>query len=89
MSHIASAVFRGRPGRPVAATAPRRARLRAAIILLAVGLDTAAAVMLISQHLAEALFGVFLAVLGWLTTRRLATRYPAPSPVVAEEVTHR
>lgn len=89
MSHSTSAVFHRRPDRPVAATAPRQAWRRAAFVLLAMGLDAAAAVMLVSQHLPEAVFGVFLAGLGWLTTRRLAAWYPAPSPVVAEEAARR
>ncbi|POX45118.1 hypothetical protein [Streptomyces sp. Ru72] len=89
MSHSTSALFRGRPARPVAATAPRHAWRRAAFILLAAGLDTAAAVMLVSRHLPEAALGVLLAGLGWLATRRLAAWYPAPSPVVAEEAARR
>ncbi|MGR6974747.1 hypothetical protein ACU639_34970 [Streptomyces cynarae] len=89
MSHSTSAVFHGRPDRPVAASAPRQAWRRAALILLATGLDAAAVVMLVSQHLPEALCGVLLAGLGWLTTRRLAAWYPAPSPVVAEEAARR
>ncbi|MFF4211210.1 hypothetical protein ACFYZE_18020 [Streptomyces sp. NPDC001796] len=89
MSHSTSPVFHGRPDRPVAATAPRQSWRRAALILLAMGLDAAAAVMLVSQHLPQAVIGVLLAGLGWLTTRRVAAWYPAPSPVVAEEAARR
>lgn len=62
---------------------------RAAFVLLAVGLDMAAAVMLVSQQLPGALVGVLAAGLGWFTTGRIAAWYPASSCSVLEESTRR
>ncbi|MER5348474.1 hypothetical protein ABT030_51345 [Streptomyces mirabilis] len=84
MSHLTPGIFRSWPDRPMAATAPREAWQRAGFVLLAVGLDTAAAAMLLSRHLPSALAGVLLAGLGWFATGRIANRYPASSRSVLE-----
>jgi hypothetical protein len=89
MSHLTPGIFRSRPDRPIATTAPREAWQRAAFILLAVGLDVAAAVMLLSQHLPSAGAGVLLGGLGWLATGRVAAWYPASSRGDLEESARR
>ncbi|MFE4756115.1 hypothetical protein ACFRIB_38830 [Streptomyces mirabilis] len=89
MSHLTPGLFRSRPDHPIAATAPREVWQRAAFVLLAVGLDMAAAVMLVSQQLPGALVGVLAAGLGWFTTGRIAAWYPASSRSVLEETTRR
>ncbi|MED7823114.1 hypothetical protein [Streptomyces chiangmaiensis] len=73
----------------MAATAPREPWRRAAFVLLAVGLDLAAAVMLLSRHLPNALAGVLLAGLGWFTIGRIASWYPASTRNTIEESTRR
>ncbi|MGW3984969.1 hypothetical protein [Streptomyces mirabilis] len=89
MSHLTSGLFRSRPGHPIAATAPREVWQRAAFVFLVVGLDTVAAVMLVSQRLPGALVGVLAAGLGWFATGRIAAWYPASSRSVLEESTRR
>ncbi|WP_405885041.1 hypothetical protein OG762_43785 [Streptomyces sp. NBC_01136] len=89
MSHLMPGIFRSRPERPLTASAPREAWQRAAFVLLAVGLDAAAVVMLVSRHLPNALVGVGLAGLAWFTTGRIATWYPASSRAVLEEPARR
>ncbi|MGW2934013.1 hypothetical protein ACWGQ5_13055 [Streptomyces sp. NPDC055722] len=79
MSHLTPGIFRARPERPVAVAAPRAAWQRAAYVLLAVGLDVGATVMLLSRHLPSAVAGVFLAGLGWFATGRITTWHPASS----------
>ena len=70
MSMLTSGLFHSRPGR----------RHRAALVLLAVGLDTTAVLMLVSRHLPNALAGLLLAGLGWVVAGHLATRHTAPPP---------
>ncbi|MEV0182053.1 hypothetical protein AB0I54_22570 [Streptomyces sp. NPDC050625] len=77
MSVLTPGLPHARPGRRRATGNPRAARRRAVLVLLVVGLDAAALVMLLSRQLPNALAGVLLATLGWLTAGRTATRYPA------------
>ncbi|MEU6657279.1 hypothetical protein ABZ904_50500 [Streptomyces sp. NPDC046900] len=77
MSHLAPGIFHGRLDRPIAATAPAEAWQRTSFVFLAVGLDVAAAVRLLSRHLPSAVAGVLLGGLGWFATGRVAAWYPA------------
>ncbi|MFD7003891.1 hypothetical protein ACFWA5_48620 [Streptomyces mirabilis] len=89
MSRLSPGLFRPRLDRPIAATAPREAWQRAAFVLLALVLDIAAAVMLVSQRLPNALAAVLAASLGWFTTGRIAAWYPASPGGVLDESTRR
>ncbi|WP_028801379.1 hypothetical protein [Streptomyces sp. 142MFCol3.1] len=89
MSHFTPGLFRGGSGRPAPGTASRGTRQRGAIVLLAVGLDLAAAVMLLSRDLSNALVGLLLAVLGWFATGRVAARHPAPQESGTDRRTRR
>ncbi|MER6125845.1 hypothetical protein ABT173_25095, partial [Streptomyces sp. NPDC001795] len=62
---------------------------RGAFVLLAVGLDAAAVMMLLSRNFPNALAGVLLAAIGWFTTGRIAAWYPTSSRAVLEEPTRR
>lgn len=77
MSVLTPGLLHTRPGRRRATRDPRAARRRVVLVLLVVGLDAAALVMLLSRQLPNALAGVLLATLGWLTAGRTANRYPA------------
>ncbi|MET8959767.1 hypothetical protein ABZX69_09735 [Streptomyces sp. NPDC004074] len=89
MSHLTPGFLRSRPHRPVAATAPREPWQRAAFVLLAVGLDVAAAVMVLSRHLPNAVAGVLLAGIGWFTTGRIAAWYPGSSRITPDDSARR
>lgn len=89
MSHLTPGIFRSRPDRPTAPSAPREAWQRTALVILAVGLDVAAALMVISRHLPNALAGVLLGGLGWFTTGRVTAWYPASSRGELEETARR
>ncbi|MGW3147005.1 MULTISPECIES: hypothetical protein [Streptomyces] len=89
MSVLTPGILHARPGRRRATRDTRAARRRVVLVLLVVGLDAAAVVMLLSRQLPNALAGVLLATLGWLTAGRTATRYPARTRGPGEEPVRR
>jgi hypothetical protein len=58
----------------------RGERVRILAVASAVCLDTAAALLLTTRHLPEAIAGVGLAGLGWFITGRLAAWHPRNTP---------
>jgi len=66
----------GRFEAPLVIRPGRRAWRRLPGVALAVALNVAAVLLLVSQGLAAAWVGVALATLGWVVTGRLAARNP-------------
>jgi hypothetical protein len=89
MTMLTSGLFHSRPGRRLPVIGARPAWQRAALALLAVGLDTAAVTMLVSRHLPNALAGLLLAGLGWVIAGHIATRHTAPPPSTLTETNPR
>lgn len=89
MSVLTPGLLHTLPGRRRTTGDARAARRRVVLVLLVVGLDAAAVVMLLSRQLPNALAGVLLATLGWLTAARTATRYPARTRGPVEEPVRR
>jgi hypothetical protein len=63
--------------------AGHRHPLRLLAVALVVCLDLAAALLVTTDHLPVAVFGVALAGLGWFMTGRLAAWHPEPAPASA------
>lgn len=89
MSMLTSGLFHSRPGRRLPVIGARPSWRRAALVLLAVGLDTAAVMMLLSRHLPNAMAGLLLAGLGWVIAGHIATRHAAPPPSTLTEANPR